>query len=164
MKRSLLVYLVCAAFIALAVGFPGGRVSRAIAQPGSQAAAGGPVTPGPAVQGRPIERVQFRGNRKVEDDAIRVQLLSKPGTLFDAAKLREDIRAMWKMGFFADVNVEAEIGAAGGVTLTFAVKEKPSIRKVLVAGNHELGLDKINEVIDLELDTIVDIAKIKKNR
>jgi len=159
-----LVFLASTAFIGLAIGVPGGRVNRAIAQPSSQAAAGGPITPGPAVQGRPIEKVQFRGNRKVEDDAIRVQLLSKPGTLFDAAKLREDIRAMWKMGFFADVNVEAEIGTSGGVMLTFAVKEKPSIRKVLVAGNQELGLDKINEVIDLELDTIVDIAKIKKNR
>src|SRR5215467_12005035 len=71
---------------------------------------------------------------------------------------------MWKMGFFADVNVEAEIGQTGSLTLTFAVKEKPSIRKVLVAGNHELGLEKINEVIDLELDTIVDISKVKKNR
>src|SRR5690242_19022238 len=115
-------------------------------------------------QGRPIERVQFRGNRKVEDDAIRVQLLSKPGTLFDAAKLREDIRAMWKMGFFADVNVEAEVNVSGGLSLTFAVKEKPSIRKVLVSGNQELELSKINEVIDLELDTIVDIGKVKKNR
>jgi outer membrane protein insertion porin family len=133
-----------------------------------------PVTPapqappmpsiGPTMQGRPVERVQFRGNRKVEDDAIRVQLLSKPGTVFDAAKLREDVRAMWKMGFFADVNVEAEVGSSGGLTLTFAVKEKPSIRKVLVAGNSELGLEKINEVIDLELDSIVDIAKVKKNR
>jgi outer membrane protein insertion porin family len=116
------------------------------------------------MQGRPIERVQFRGNRKVEDDAIRVQLLSKPGTLFDASKMREDIRAMWKMGFFSDVSVEAEINASGGLTLTFAVKEKPSIRKILVAGNQELELSKINEVIDLELDTIVDIAKVKKNR
>ncbi|HZJ63361.1 MAG TPA: outer membrane protein assembly factor BamA [Kofleriaceae bacterium] len=118
----------------------------------------------PEMQGRPVERVQFRGNRKVEDDAIRVQLLSKPGTLYDATKLREDIRAMWKMGFFADVSVEAEVNPSGGLTLTFAVKEKPSIRKVLVAGNQELGLEKINEVIDLELDTIVDIAKVKKNR
>ena len=59
--------------------------------------------------GRPIERVQFRGNRKVEDDAIRVQLLSKPGTLLDSAKLREDLRAMWKMGFFADIDVEGEV-------------------------------------------------------
>jgi outer membrane protein insertion porin family len=116
------------------------------------------------LQGRPIERVQFRGNRKVEDDAIRVQLLSKPGTLLDAGKLREDLRAMWKLGFFADIDVEAEVAQNGGVTLTFAVKEKPAVRKVLVAGNSELGLDKINEVIDLELDAIVDISKVKKNR
>jgi outer membrane protein insertion porin family len=154
--------VVCALAGAIVGILAGGR---ALAQSsGAHASAAGPVAIGPSVQGRPIERVQFRGNRKVEDDAIRVQLLSKPGTLFDAAKLREDIRAMWKMGFFADVNVEAEVGASGGLTLTFAVKEKPSIRKVLVAGNHELDLSKINEVIDLELDTIIDIAKIKKNR
>ncbi len=116
------------------------------------------------LQGRAIERVQFRGNRKVEDDAIRVQLLSKAGTLLDATKLREDLRSMWKLGFFADIDVEAEVSAAGGVVLTFAVKEKPSIRKVLIAGNSDLGLDKINEVLDLEIDTIVDITKVKKNR
>ncbi|MDQ3334732.1 MAG: outer membrane protein assembly factor BamA [Myxococcota bacterium] len=130
-----------------------------------------PTPPTPAaepdalrLQGRAIERVQFRGNRKVEDDAIRVQLLSKEGTLLDAAKLREDLRSMWKMGFFADIDVEAEVRQSGGVTITFAVKEKPSIRKVLVAGQSELGMDKINEVIDLELDAIVDISKVKKNR
>ncbi|MFN0251144.1 MAG: outer membrane protein assembly factor BamA [Kofleriaceae bacterium] len=123
-----------------------------------------PPPSGVTLQGRAIERVQFRGNRKVEDDAIRVQLLSKPGTLLDAAKLREDLRAMWKMGFFADIDVEAEVAVSGGVTLTFAVKEKPSIRKVLVAGNSEMELDKINEVLDLELDAIVDIGKVKKNR
>ena len=115
-------------------------------------------------QGRPIERIQFRGNRKVEDDAIRVQLLSKAGTVLDPTKLREDIRTMWKMGFFADINVEGEVNTNGSLTLTFAVKEKPSIRKVLVAGNSELELSKINEVIDLELDSIVDISKVKKNR
>ncbi len=139
----------------------------------AQAAPGSPVNPGPLapgaqqtmqLQGRPIARIQFRGNRKVEDDAIRVQLLSKAGALFDAAKLRDDLRAMWRLNFFADIAVEAETEANGSVVLTFAVKERPSIRKVLIAGNSEVGLDKINEVLDLELDTIVDIAKIKRNR
>lgn len=154
------------------------------ANPAPSAPAPGPGAPGPGapapgaagddddvavpdavkLQGRPIERVQFRGNRKVEDDAIRINLVTRPGTLLDASKIRDDLRAMWKMGFFADVVVEAEISAAGGVALTFAVKERPSIRKVLVAGNDELDLDKINEVLDLELDTIVDISKVKKNR
>jgi outer membrane protein insertion porin family len=166
-KRSLSVFLSCTLGALVTIGAVTALVgvAPAAAQPSSSAT---PPAPGgalsPAMQGRPIEGVQFRGNRKVEDDAIRVQLLSKPGTLFDAAKLREDIRAMWKMGFFADVNVEAEISVSGGMRLTFAVKEKPSIRKVLVAGNQELELSKVNEVIDLELDTIVDIAKVKKNR
>jgi outer membrane protein insertion porin family len=156
-KRSLIVILSCA------IG--AGLAAHAMAQPSQPPAQpAAPSSTGPTMQGRPIERVQFRGNRKVEDDAIRVQLLSKPGSVFDGAKLREDIRAMWKMGFFADVNVEAEVNPSGGMTLTFAVKEKPSIRKVLVAGHQELNLEKINEVIDLELDTIVDIAKVKKNR
>jgi outer membrane protein insertion porin family len=164
-KRSLIVVLTCLSWVLGA-----GLFARATAQPGAAPAAPAPAASpapssvGPEMQGRPIERVQFRGNRKVEDDAIRVQLLSKPGALFDSSKMRDDIRAMWKMGFFADVNVEAEVGSSGALTLTFAVKEKPSIRKVLVAGNQELELSKINEVIDLELDTIVDIGKIKKNR
>ena len=133
------------------------------ADPNGQSGGGG-VGQALTLQSRAIERVQFRGNRKVEDDAIRIQLSSKAGTLLDATKLREDLRQMWKMGFFADIDVEAEIAPSGGVILTFAVKEKPAIRKVLIAGHSELGLDKINEVIDLELDTIVDISKIKKNR
>jgi len=160
-KRSLIAILSCA----IGAGLVAPTAAQTSAPQGATApAAPTPSGPGPEMQGRPIERVQFRGNRKVEDDAIRVQLLSKPGALYDTSKMREDIRAMWKMGFFADVNVEAEVSATGGLILTFAVKEKPSIRKVLVAGNSELGLDKINEVIDLELDTIVDIGKVKKNR
>jgi outer membrane protein insertion porin family len=119
---------------------------------------------GPRVEGRPVERVQFRGNRKVEDDAIRVNLLTRPGGVLDPAKLREDVRAIWKMGFFADVVVEAELTQSGTVVLTFAVKEKPSVRKVLVSGNDGLDLDDINEVIDLEKEAILDVAKVKRNR
>ncbi|MCX5747933.1 MAG: outer membrane protein assembly factor BamA [Proteobacteria bacterium] len=160
MKRSLVCLL-------LALGYLGLAGAPAVAQPTPPPQQ--PQPPQPAddelrCQGRPIERVQFRGNRKVEDDAIRVQLMSKAGSLCDAAKLREDLRLMWKMGFFADIDVEGEVAANGSITLTYAVKEKPSIRKVLVSGNAEVGLDKINEVIDLELDAIVDISKVKKNR
>ena len=160
MKRLLVL------FLTLAIGMPVAFAQPAPtpADPNDQSQQAAPPSSTLQLQGRAIERVQFRGNRKVEDDAIRVQLLSKEGTLLDAAKLREDLRAMWKMGFFADIDVEAEVRPSGGVTLTFAVKEKPSIRKVLVAGQSELGMDKINEVLDLELDSIVDVSKVKRNR
>ena len=136
-----------------------------LADPAADPAADGSAAIDPAaLVGRPVERVQFRGNRKVEDDAIRVNLITKAGASLDPVKLREDVRAIWKMGFFEDVVVEAEPTGSGGVTLTFAVNEKPSVRKVLVSGNEELGLEKINEVLDLKRNAILDVGKIKQNR
>ena len=114
--------------------------------------------------GHRVDQVQFKGNRKVEDDAIRQNLLTRVGGLLDLEKVREDVRAMWKLGFFEEVTVEAARSAKGGVIVTFIVKEKPSVRKILVSGNDELELDKINEVIDLKRDSILDITKVKANR
>ncbi len=122
------------------------------------------VTEAADLLGKRIDAVQFRGNRKVEDDAIRVNLLSRVGAVLDVAKVREDIRAMWKMGFFEEITVEAEPSSKQGVILTFAVKEKPSVRKVLIAGNEGVGLDKINEVLDIKRDSILNVAKVKQNR
>ncbi len=110
-----------------------------------------------------IEKIQFAGNRKVEDDAIRVTLISTPGAPVDREKVREDVRALWKMGFFEDIKVQMERNPAGTVTITYVFTEKPSIRKILIQGNDELDLEKINEVIDLKRDGILDIGRIKKN-
>jgi len=158
--KSVRVLAVCVA-LALTAG-------AALAQPGGSNpdsdSSGAADVGTPKMIGRPIDRIQFRGNRKVEDDAIRVNLISKVGTTIDPSKLRDDVRAMWKMNFFSDVTVEAELGPGGGAILTFAVKEKPSVRKVIVDGASDLGLDKVNGVIDLERDAILDISKVKQNQ
>lgn len=125
-----------------------------------------PSVEGPFEPGKPaptIKRIVFQGNRKVEDDAIRVNLTSAVGAPIDREKLRDDVRSLWRMGFFEDVKLQGENAAGGGVILTYIVTEKPSIRRILVSGNDDLGLDKINEVIDLKKDSILDVTKIKKN-
>src|SRR5688572_14226197 len=68
--------------------------------------------------GKSIVAVRFRGNRKAEDDAIRINLQSLPGTPLDAERLREDLRAIWKMGFFEDVQVESTEEPGEKVSLT----------------------------------------------
>src|SRR5215470_6499419 len=118
---------------------------------------------GPGKTPPTVKKIVFRGNRKVEDDAIRVNLTTAVGAPLDREKLREDIRALWKLGFFEDVKVHGEPASGGGIIVTYVLTEKSSIRKILVQGNDELGLDKINEVIDLKRDSVLDITKIKKN-
>lgn len=154
---------IMALFVSLCVTWIGWHgPSTVYAQPPSSSP--GTLSPGAEFLGKKIERIQFRGNRKVEDDAIRVNLATKAGSLLEAQRLRADIRSMWRMGFFKDVVVEAEPTDTGGVIITFSLSEKSSIRKVLISGNKELGIDKINEVLDLKRDSILDISKIKKNR
>ncbi len=138
------------------------RAESAPAQPDTPALAG--EAGDDALFGRTITRIQFRGNRKVEDDAIRVNLRSKVGDSLKPETVRSDLRAMWKMGFFDDIVIEAEPEGADGVVLIFAINEKPSIRKVLISGNEEIDLEKINEVLDLKRDTILDVGKVKQNR
>ena len=109
-----------------------------------------------------VVRLQFRGNRKVEDDAIRVNLHTLPGSVLNKEILQEDVRAIWKMGYFEDVQVEST-DTPGGVVVSYVLKEKPAIRKIYVSGHDEVGLSKINEVLDLKKEQILDLAKIKKN-
>ncbi|HXU72996.1 MAG TPA: outer membrane protein assembly factor BamA [Polyangia bacterium] len=113
-------------------------------------------------EGRTIGTLKFKGNHKAEDDAMRVAVKSLPGEKLSSEQLREDIRSLWRLSFFEDVEVQAQ-ETGGKVDLTFVVREKPLIRKIYVSGAHEVGLDKINEVLDIKKDTIIDPAKVKRN-
>src|ERR1700733_14167147 len=122
--------------------------------------------PAAPTQNLKVVKVSFRGNRKVEDDAIKVNLKTAPGVTLTQEVVRDDVRAIWKMGYFEDIEVEVsegKINGQPGSTVTFVLKEKPAINKIYVAGNDEVSLSKINEVLDIKKDQILDLAKIKKN-
>jgi outer membrane protein insertion porin family len=71
---------------------------------------------------------------------------------------------VWKLRAFSDVSVTTDKTSSGGTIVTFEVVERPTIRKVLVAGNHEVKLDRINDVLGLDKNAIADHAAIRKDR
>jgi outer membrane protein insertion porin family len=163
------------AFAVAAAIFVGlaGLAPRAFAEAGADDAAApttdgasapkpAPAKPAAAAPNLKVVKLQFRGNRKVEDDAIKVNLKTAPGVTLSQETVRDDVRAIWKMGYFEDVQVEVSEGKGGSV-ITFVLREKPAINKIYVAGNDELSLSKINEALDIKKDQILDLAKIKKN-
>ncbi|MBW2732156.1 MAG: outer membrane protein assembly factor BamA [Deltaproteobacteria bacterium] len=114
------------------------------------------------LDGVPVRKISFQGNRKVEDAAMRAVLATKEGKPFLRSRLAVDARAIWAMSYFDDVRVEL-LGGSKGVTLVYTVKEKPAIRKIIVGGHDEIDLEKINEVLDLKKNAILDLAQIKRN-
>ena len=108
------------------------------------------------------KKVLIKGNKYKESEAIKREIGLKPGHVFSMAQVRQDVRRIWAMNAFDDIQVLVEEDD-DGLIVTYVVKEKPTIRKIIVGGNKELDLDKINETIDLKKGTLLDIPKVKRN-
>jgi outer membrane protein insertion porin family len=125
----------------------------------SAAAAGTPVRPW---EDRTIERIDVHGNRAVSAADVRAALASRPGTKFHAETLEADVRALWKLGKFADVQIEGDVSPSGALALTVVVTERAAIGKAIVAGNHALADAAVLDVIDL--GATLDLNAVQTSR
>ncbi len=109
-----------------------------------------------------VASVAVAGNKRVDSDAILAVVSTKKGERYDPATIARDIKAIYRMDFFDDVQVDVEETQAGK-KVTFLVREKPSIRKITLVGNKKVSDDKIREVIDLKQYTIINDQRLKEN-
>ena len=118
--------------------------------------------PAPAVAGEaPIEAIRVTGNSRVEESAIRVRIRSQIGRPVDPAAVEQDVRSIYAMGFFADVQVSVEeIG--GKRTLTYQVVERPMIKDVKLEGNKKINKDDLQAALKVRPHTLLDVEKIQK--
>jgi outer membrane protein insertion porin family len=103
-----------------------------------------------------LKEIKVTGNLRVEDDGIRLHLKSRPGEVFDQATVEQDVKAIYRMGFFDDV--KAELSPDG--VLTYAVKEKPYIREVKIQGASQVSKEKIESAFGVGARTILDRSKV----
>ncbi len=84
-----------------------------------------------------VAHIVVKGNRRVEKDAILGVMQTREGEILTPAHLREDLKAIYKMGYFTDVRMDVSETPEGRV-LTVMVKEKPAIREIMVQGNNKI--------------------------
>jgi beta-lactamase regulating signal transducer with metallopeptidase domain len=93
-----------------------------------------------------VTRVQIAGNRRIPTDTIRSGLQTKAGDPISLTAISRDIRALYSLGFFDDVQFETE-SADSGMIVTFSVKEKPLIRAIEYKGAQSVTIAEIREEI-----------------
>ena len=86
--------------------------------------------PVPTVGPGLIEGVDFRGSRRIPQDALRGAIFSKIGDAYSEDAVRRDVMVLRNTNSyrFADVRVSTEEGKKGGVILHFVVTEQPPTR------------------------------------
>ncbi|MFH1123827.1 MAG: POTRA domain-containing protein, partial [Pseudomonadota bacterium] len=109
-----------------------------------------------------IESIGFKGNRRIESEAILAVVESKKGDSLDNDRLDQDLRAVYRMGFFTDVNVETEDGPKGKIVI-FSVTEKPSIRTITFNGNKKVKSDDLKKEAGIKIYSILNHSEIKQS-
>jgi outer membrane protein insertion porin family len=114
-----------------------------------------------------LAHLDVKGNRRIEKDAILGVMQTREGQTLSPGRLREDLKSIYKMGYFTDVKFDVSDTPQGRV-LTVIVKEKPAIKEIITEGNDKIKRKDILEAMDLkpfsvasETAILANITKIK---
>jgi outer membrane protein insertion porin family len=103
-----------------------------------------------------IVQILIKGNNRIEEDAIRRVIKIKEGDLYNLKDITDELKAVYKMGYFDDIRVEAQ-NVEGGKSITFNITEKPTVRNILVKGNTRVyDDDDIKEVLTIRKGSILN--------
>jgi len=109
-----------------------------------------------------IDSIRVEGNQRVESEAILAAVESKKGESLDYDQLDQDLRAIYRMGFFNEVSIETQDGPKGKVVV-FKVLEKPSIGKISFSGNKKEKDDDLLKESGIKLYAILNRSEIRQS-
>jgi len=95
--------------------------------------------------------VEIKGLRYIPEDSIKGLIKSIPGSTYSLETVKEDIRRLYRTGFFEKVEVYKEqIGDE--VILIYQLTDLPVIYKIEFEGNKKLKDDELEKAIGIETE------------
>lgn len=119
-------------------------------------------------EGEKLVEIRIQGNRRIESAAILNVIKMHAGDTLFNDKTDADIRAIYKLGHFQDVQALKE-ESDKGVILVYFVQEKPIVRNITFEGNKEITTEKLKEALEFRQNSVFSskdlaksVTKIKK--
>jgi outer membrane protein insertion porin family len=109
-----------------------------------------------------VDSVEVTGNKRIEKEAILAVIQTSKGNPLNHDQLDRDLRDVYKMGFFKDVQIETKEGAKGERVI-FHVTEKPSIGKIVFEGNKKIKDDDLRKELGVKIYSILDENQVKQS-
>lgn len=101
--------------------------------------------------GDPVKEVRVRGNLRVETPKILTVVRTVPNAPYNPELVRQDIRAIYNLGYFSDAVVEYDEEGR----ITYVVLERPSLRKWELAENDIVKAADAKEKVKIETGEIL---------
>jgi outer membrane protein insertion porin family len=115
-----------------------------------------------AADGFRVVAVEVRGASRVAPDAVRKAMGTQVGQELDLEKVRQDVKAIYRMGYFRDVTFDTE-EVPGGYRLTVIVAEKPIVGGVQVEGNKDVDTADLRAAVTVKERSLFEEEKVKES-
>ncbi len=106
-----------------------------------------------------IASIAPAGNKHIDSGAIMRKITTRPGDIYDPIQLRKDLKAVFSMGYFDDVQIEST-DTNKGKAIIFRVKEKPLISKVLIEGTNEIKAKDVRDAANISANSILNPVRL----
>jgi outer membrane protein insertion porin family len=108
-----------------------------------------------------VRDIAVEGNRRIQSPTILNRVQTRIGDPFAPASLRDDVRSIFGLGFFDDVQVRTE-EFEGGVRVIFVVVERPLLREVSFEGNSEVKTEDLREKAVIRVGVLYNPVEVQK--
>ncbi|MET3659869.1 outer membrane protein assembly factor BamA [Aquamicrobium ahrensii] len=98
-----------------------------------------------AAEAAVVNRIEVRGNSRIDADTIRNQIAIKPGRTFSGSDVDEAVKTLFATGMFSDVRIN-QVGSS----LVVTVSEHQIVNQVLFQGNKKVKDAQLNGAVQLK--------------
>ncbi len=109
-----------------------------------------------------ILKIEVTGNERIDTGFIVNVIKSKENTPYNLDKIREDMKNIYKTGFFSDVQIDVK-DADKGKVVTFVIVERPPIKTIYITGNDKIKTASLVEKLKIRSNTVLNTDKIKES-
>jgi outer membrane protein insertion porin family len=116
------------------------------------------------LEGREVAEVRIEGNQNVPAESILLVMDTKPGRPFSAERLRQDLQAIYDMGFFAKAPVVLPmLTPEGRIIVVVRVFENPVVKAIVFEGNTAIPSEKLQALMRTEVGKILNTRTLQRD-
>ncbi|HJM82604.1 MAG TPA: outer membrane protein assembly factor BamA [Nitrospinota bacterium] len=91
-----------------------------------------------------ISAINIEGIKRADESTVRFYIHTKAGHLYNPVTIQQDIRRIFKLGFFDDIKIKLN-EEPSGLIVSFVLVEKPFVREIYVKGTQKIDLNKVKD-------------------
>jgi outer membrane protein insertion porin family len=108
-----------------------------------------------------ITAIKIVGNKEIKDEEILDKINTKVGDEISNQKLQEDMKSVFDLGYFFDIQVSFK-NHEDGVMLIFEVIENPKLSQINISGNHEVSTEELRGIIGIRTGQLLNLNELEK--